>query len=396
MKKLFCLALAAALVSSAFGFSYSGRCHIQSQMPWTFNYNERGTPDCSNEFTELTTALATWSNVSGQWYRQVRGSNTSQLNYGYDSYVLAVWYHSSYRGSGQGNWTFGRNAIAVNIYWYSGSLILHNDVCFNNYDFSWSDSGQSGRMDIQNIAAHEFGHNLCLNDLYDAGSREFTMYGYCSAGETKKRSLHDDDIAGIRYIYPSTGVRLDEFKATPRDGDVVVAWSAALEANHAGYNLLRVEDAGGDAAYEKLNGALITGRSPYRYVDDGVRAGTTYKYILEAVDLTGQKERFGPVRAQLPSGTKGAFALAQSYPNPARDGATITFSLPEAGEASLAVYDMSGRRVATLASGASAAGEREVVWNLTDDGGAAVPPGVYIYRLQGPGGTAARRLVVAR
>jgi hypothetical protein len=191
-------------------------------------------------------------------------------------------------------------------------------------------------------------------------------------------------------------VILDSFTASPRNGDVVVAWKAAVEVDHAGYNLFRGEDAGGDAEYEKLNGALITGRSPYRYVDDGVRAGTTYKYILEAVDLTGQKERFGPVRAQLPSGTKGAFALAQSYPNPARDSATITFSLPEAGEAELAVYDMSGRRVATLASGASAAGEREVVWDLTDDGGAAVPPGVYIYRLQGPGGTAARRLVVAR
>jgi hypothetical protein len=60
------------------------------------------------------------------------------------------------------------------------------------------------------------------------------------------------------------------------------------------------------------------------------------------------------------------------------------------------VYDLSGRRVTTLASGASAAGEREVVWNLTDDGGAAVPPGVYIYRLQTPGASAARRLVVAR
>jgi hypothetical protein len=398
MKKLVCLALAAAFASSAFGFSYSGRHHTQAQMPWTFNYNNRGTPDCTNEFAQLNAALATWSNVSGQWYRQVRGSNTSQLNYGYDSYVLAVWYHSSYQGYGQQPWppSWGSGAIAVNIYWYSGSTILHNDCCFNNYNFTWSGSGQAGRMDVQNIAAHEFGHNLSLGDLYDAGSREFTMYGYSGYGETKKRTLESDDINGIRYIYPNTGVRLDEFKAAPRDGDVVVAWKAAVEANHAGYNLLRVEDAGGDAAYEKLNEALITGHSPYRYVDDDVRAGMAYKYILEAVDLNGHEEQFGPVRAKLPSGTKASFALAPSYPNPARDTATITFSLAETGEAELAVYDLSGRRVATLASGASTAGEREVAWNLTDDGGAAVPPGVYIYRLQGPGGTAARRLVVAR
>jgi hypothetical protein len=397
MKKLVCIALAAALASSAFGFSYSGRCHTQGQMPWTFNYNNRGTPDCTNEFAQLTTALATWSNVSGQWYRQVRGADTTTLNYGYDSYVLAVWYHSSYQAYGQQPWpsSWGSGAIAVNIYWYSGSLIVHNDCCFNNYNFTWSDSGQSGRMDVQNIAAHEFGHNLCLNDLYDAGSREFTMYGYSSAGETKKRSLHQDDIDGIRYIYPNTGVRLDEFAAKPRDGDVAVTWTAAVEVNHAGYNLFRREDGSG-GAYAKLNDALITGRSPYRYMDGGVKAGASYQYLLEAVDLSGHKERFGPVRAQLPAGSKRVFALAQSYPNPARESATIKFSLAEAGEATLAVYDLSGRRVATLASGASAAGEREIAWNLTDDGGVAVPPGVYIYRLQTPGATAARRLVVAR
>jgi len=364
-------------------------------MPWTFNYNNLGTPDCANEFTELTTALATWSNVSGQWYRQVRGANTSQLNYGYDSYVLAVWYHSSYRGSGQGNWTFGGSAIAVNIYWYSGSLILHNDVCFNNYNFTWSDSGQSGRMDIQNIAAHEFGHNLCLADLYDAGSREFTMYGYSSAGETKKRSLEYDDIDGIRYIYGYQGVKLDSFTATARRGSVEVAWRAAVETNHAGYNLYRREDVGVGAEYVKLNEALIVGRSPYAYQDENVAGGVAYEYLLEAVDLSGHKEQFGPVRVAMP-GLKAAFALAPSYPNPARTEAVITFTLPEAGPARLAVYDVSGRHVATLAEGTLEAGEREVVWNLADERGASVPPGVYFYRLETPTATTARRLVVAR
>jgi hypothetical protein len=396
MKKLVCLALAAALVSSAFGFSYSGRCHTQAQMPWTFNYNNLGTPDCANEFTELTTALATWSNVSGQWYRQVRGSNTSELNYGYDSYVLAVWYHSSYRGSGQRNWTFGRNAIAVNIYWYSGSSILHNDVCFNNYDFTWSDSGQAGRMDIQNIAAHEFGHNLCLADLYDSGSREFTMYGYSSAGETKKRTLHQDDINGIRYIYGYQRIKLESFTAAAREGRVLVAWKVSREENHAGYNLYRREDVGGGADYVKLNEALIVGRTPYQFEDDGVRAGAAYKYLLEAVDLKGGKERFGPARVEVPTTQKRVFALAQSYPNPARTSTTIKFALPEATTAELEVYDLSGRRVATLYSGAADAGEREVVWNLAAADGTTVPPGVYIYRLRANNDVAARRLVVAR
>jgi len=396
MKKFICIALAAAFASSAFGFSYGGRRHEAYQLPWTFNYNNRGTPDCANEFTELTTALATWSNVTNQWYRQRRGADTTQLNYGYDSYVLAVWYHSSYRTYGQGSWPWSSSSIAVNIWWYSGSLILHNDVCFNNYNFTWSDSGAGGRMDVQNIAAHEFGHNLNLGDLYDAGSREFTMYGYSSAGETKKRTLEGDDKSGIRFIYGSDEITLESFAATARGGRVLVTWKVSREENHAGYNLYRLEDVGGGADYVKLNRALVVGRSPYEFEDGGVKAGAAYKYLLEAVDLSGGKERFGPVRVEVPTAQKRVFALAQSYPNPARTAATIKFSLAEATTAELEVYDLSGRRVATLCSGAAEAGEREVVWNLAGDDGSAVPPGVYIYRLRTAGDVAARRLVVAR
>jgi len=407
MKKAFIVALVLSLAAPALAYKVYYRDglpvrHTKSQMPWVMRFNGLGTPDCTGELTALAAALNTWSNVSYQWYRNARGSNSSTINYGSDGINLCVWYEQAYSSQGQGTWPpeWGPGAIAVNVFWFinAGSYwqVVENDVCFNGYNYTWSSTGQAFKMDVANIATHEFGHNLVLADLYDAGSSEFTMYGYASAGETKKRTLHQDDINGIRFLYPNDAVILDEFAATPRDGSVVVAWKAAVEVDHAGYNLLRVEDAGGDGSYAKLNGALITGRSPYRYVDGDVRAGTAYKYILEAVDLSGHKEQFGPVRAQLPAGAKGAFALAQSYPNPARGSATITFSLAEAGEASLAVYDLSGRRVATLASGASAAGEREVVWNLADDGGAAVPPGVYIYRLQGPGGTAARRLVVAR
>ena len=403
MKKVCIVALALSLAVPAFAFEvfyYNGKPvkHTKDQIPWTMRFNSLGTPDCANEFAALAAALNTWSNVSYQWYRNNRGSNTSTINYGSDGINLCVWYEPGY--SGQGSWPWAASAIAVNVFWMmdAGTFwqVVENDVSFNGYNYPWSDSGQALRMDVQNTGAHELGHNLMLADLTGSTEREFTMYVYTYTGETKKRTLHQDDINGIRFLYPNDAVILESFTATPRDGNVVVAWKAAVEVDHAGYNLLRVEDAGGDAAYAKLNRALITGRSPYGYVDADVKAGTAYKYLLEAVDLTGHKERFGPVRAKLPAGSKHVFALAQSYPNPARDSATIKFSLAAAGDVTLAVYDLSGRRVATLASGAAASGEREIVWNLTDDGGAAVPPGVYIYRLQAPGGTAARRLVVAR
>lgn len=390
MKKALCVLLVMAVASPGFAFIYSGRRHYEYQMPWTFNFNNRGTPDCTNEFTELTTALATWSNVSNQWYRQQRGSDTDWLNYGYDSYVLAVWYHPSYQQYGQGSWPWSSNAIAVNVYWYSGDLILHNDVCFNNYNFTWSDSGQAGRMDVQNIAAHEFGHNLCLSDIYESYASEYTMYGYSSYGETKKRTLEQDDINGIRYIYGYPGVKLSSFTATAKGGDVAVEWRTSSEVNLAGFNLYRMETTAGDGSYVKLNKALIRGHSPYVYNDRGLAAGT-YKYKLEAVDLGGKREQFGPISCEVGRGTKATFALAACYPNPARERVTMKFTLPAAGEARLRVYDLSGRLVAEPAAGEMAAGEHEVVWTVGD-----VAPGVYIYRLETADNIAARRLVVTR
>ena len=56
-------------------------------------------------------------------------------------------------------------------------------------------------FDIQNIATHEFGHPVGLDDLYDEIYSELTMYGYSSKGETKKCSLEEGDVLGAQSLY---------------------------------------------------------------------------------------------------------------------------------------------------------------------------------------------------
>jgi hypothetical protein len=65
----------------------------------------------------------------------------------------------------------------------------------------WATDGRTGAFDVQNIAAHESGHWLMLNDLYSRSCSEETMYGYAAPGETKKTTLGPGDIAGIQTIY---------------------------------------------------------------------------------------------------------------------------------------------------------------------------------------------------
>jgi hypothetical protein len=93
--------------------------------------------------------------------------------------------------------------LARTTYWYNPStnLLTEFDIVFDE-DETWSATGELGKFDIQNVGTHEAGHTLVLEDLYDSGDSEQTMYGYCSLGETKKRTLETVDVAGVRYIYP--------------------------------------------------------------------------------------------------------------------------------------------------------------------------------------------------
>jgi hypothetical protein len=88
-----------------------------------------------------------------------------------------------------------------------------------------------------------------------------------------------------------------------------------------------------------------------------------------------------------------ALTLASS-PNPFAGSTHLRFSIPEAADAEVAIYDATGRRVATLLAERVATGERSVVWDRTDARGSRVGPGIYFARLSALGREATTKLVV--
>jgi hypothetical protein len=91
-----------------------------------------------------------------------------------------------------------------------------------------------------------------------------------------------------------------------------------------------------------------------------------------------------------------AFALRQNAPNPFRNGTRIAFILPTASRASLEVYNVAGRKVASVVDREFAAGAHSVAWDGRDSGGREVPAGIYFYRLEAGENESMKKLIVLR
>ena len=102
-------------------------------------------------------------------------------------------------------------------------------------------------------------------------------------------------------------------------------------------------------------------------------AGVFYDNItFHLDDATGTT----PVRSMVDA------TLKQNYPNPFNPSTRIEFSLNQPQSVDLAVFDLAGRRVATLVRGALDGGEHAVSWNGRSDNGAPVASGRYDYVLR--------------
>ena len=74
----------------------------------------------------------------------------------------------------------------------------------------------------------------------------------------------------------------------------------------------------------------------------------------------------------------------------------MSYSVPEAGRAVVAVYDVAGRLVARLVDGPVSAGPHEVVWDGKEDAGARAAAGVYFLRLEAGGESLTEKLMLLR
>lgn len=172
--------------------------HLGGPITWRLNPSTvPGNVGATAARDAIQAAFDTWSAADPQKVF-VEGANTSVKAAKFDGIDAILW-------KNLGPWT-----IAVAYIWYYTATgeVAEADTVFNKR-YPWAVFNSTAdcealpdAYDIQNIATHEFGHWIGLDDLYNDLDKDLTMYGFGAGGELKKRTLGPGDYNGANGVAP--------------------------------------------------------------------------------------------------------------------------------------------------------------------------------------------------
>jgi hypothetical protein len=266
-------------------------------------------------------------------------------------------------GSGAFTWvpdTWVLNQVVVNLdadlaqYWYNGTMLI---------EWTWT-AGSNGTP---------ISNQLGGNDFFGAAATD---------------EMYVDDYAVIDLL--AVPVELTSFTASTNSlGQVVLNWTTATETNNRVFEIERKTANSDYRTVGYLNGAgTSTEKHDYSYIDKNVSVGD-YTYRLKQVDFDGHFTYSNEVEVSAVGPT--TFNLSQNYPNPFNPTTDINFTVPEAGNVKLAVYNTLGQEVAVLVNGMVTAGLHSAVFNAS-----SLPSGAYFYKLQSSNSVMMKKMMLLK
>ena len=155
------------------------------------------------------------------------------------------------------------------------------------------------------------------------------------------------------------------------NGDGTFTLQSTLSAG-TGTNHVVAEDFDGDGDFDL---------AVENFDNDGSPGNTVSVFMNDAISTVAENESAIPT----------FYSIEQNYPNPFNPSTEIQFSLPRRSFVTLKMFDIVGREVATLVLQELDAGTHRTRWDA-----AAMPSGVYFYRLQAGAFTDAKKLIIVR
>jgi photosystem II stability/assembly factor-like uncharacterized protein len=128
----------------------------------------------------------------------------------------------------------------------------------------------------------------------------------------------------------------------------------------------------------------------YRASDNKLFAAThgrsMYSAVLPATTSVKEIENNTPIN----------FTLTQNYPNPFNPSTTFRYSIPQADNVKVTIYNVNGELVAEIVNQFQSAGTYEVNWNGKNSLGQQLASGTYIYRVQAGDFVSSRKMILLK
>ncbi|MDZ7304359.1 MAG: right-handed parallel beta-helix repeat-containing protein [candidate division KSB1 bacterium] len=227
-----------------------------------------------------------------------------------------------------------------------------------------------------------------------------------SAGNYSVKTLQLDDRSRLRVDVSGGDVTINVCVQINfiKNADIIITGGTSrnLTINYLGTKKVVL---GKDGGYQ---GSVV---APNALVELGSKAGFLGSICAKSIAIAKDaRVRHHDVAGGIPKATADdneqsttsdqqpvtSYQLAQNYPNPFNPNTTIRFALPEAGNVTLAIYNIYGQLVRQLVSGEMKAGWHSVVWDAKNDNGTRVASGVYLYVIKAGSFTAQRKLVLMK
>ena len=231
-------------------------------------------------------------------------------------------------------------------------LVTFSD--YNNGDHANGNIIESNVFQEQTIAAADVGWAVVFEFQAKRGNIE--------GGSTAA--------AFIKTLDPSAGYALTNFKSVDM---------TAIPDTWGGYSLFLVID-------DTLEGQLLQFGfldTATHYEGSGIFYDNIDVYLSDSIDVPEATAARGML-------------LHQNYPNPFNPKTRIEFMIEQAGDVVLSVFDLAGRRVATMPQGALGAGSHSVTWDGNSDLGSPAAAGQYWYVLDTPSGRVSRSMTLLK
>jgi hypothetical protein len=253
-----------------------------------------------------------------------------------------------------------------------------NESSFSNGYIAGQIAFLANKFNISTQQARILARN---NALINSQSTNYVQYG---------------EINIVKAVNSALPVELTTFSGSVSGSVVMLNWATATEVNNHGFEVDRASsnqlDPGNWTKIGFVNGnGMSNSTKDYTFTDNNITQQGIYYYRLKQIDNNGNCTYSSTVSLNITA--QPAFVLEQNYPNPFNPSTVIAFQIPMDSHVTLQVYDILGKKVATLADEEKTAGKYSIEFSANKFN---LSSGLYVYALTAGNYSSAKKFILMK